>query len=313
MRVFKIYVGLPSLVQLKNEFPCVIITYFSLLFIYIRRLRFFDNHQEVRSMIYFIEAYLSQFASLYSPCAELLSTHALIHLYEQVSNFGCLSSHSLFMTESYLHHLHKLAHGNVALAQQMAHWHLVNRRLQTTKKFTSRLLETKKFPEDDFFNHNVKDQFEQAFKRCFVKYFGAVSVDSLEFYSRYQNGFITYHSISYSNRKDSSSYNVSVMNQTSARGSITAEIIFFFKFSNENFVFFKNLILSDLKFSSFIHTDDRIHEWNNYIDYYYYFVYTSSSLFGISSCTNIKRKCLLLPFDNKFSLCTDIELELEHD
>ena len=94
-------------------------------------------------MIYFIEAYSSQFASLYSPCTELLSTHALIHLYEQVSNFGCLSLHSLFMIESYLHHLHKLAHGNVALAQQMAHWYLVNRRLQTTKKFTSRLFETK--------------------------------------------------------------------------------------------------------------------------------------------------------------------------
>ena len=170
-----------------------------------------------------------------------------------------------------------------------------------------------KFPEDDFFNHNVKDLFEQAFKRCFVKYFGAVSVDSLKFYSHYQNGFITYHSISCSNRKGSSSYNVSIMDQTSARGSITTEIIFFFKFNNENFVFFKNLMLSDLKFSSFIHTDDRIYEWNNYIDYYYYFVNTSSSLFGISSCTNIKRKCLLLLFDNKFTLCTDIELELAYD
>ena len=72
-------------------------------------------------------------------------------------------------------------------------------------------------------------------------------------------------------------------------------------------------MLSDLKFSSFIHTDDRIYEWNNYIDYYYYFVNTSSSLFGISLCTNIKRKCLLLLFDNKFTLCTDIELELAHD
>ncbi|CAF4403867.1 unnamed protein product [Rotaria magnacalcarata] len=314
MRVFTLYVCLPSLVQLKNEFPAVIIAHFSLFFIYIRRLRFFDNQRDMESMIYFIEAYLDQYASLYSKCAELLSTHALIHLYEQSLNIGSLSSHSLFSTESYLHHLYKLAHGTVALAQQMAHWHTINRCLQATdNKFSSKLFETKKFLEKNFFNHNVKRQFKEEFKKCFVEYFGVESISSIKFYSRYQDGLIVYHSLSYTNKKKSSSYNVSIMNQSNARTSTTGQIIFFFEYNNGNFAFFKNLILSDIKFSSFIQTNDQVNQWNDYIDYYYYFVHTSSSSFNISLCTNINRKCLLLPFDNKFSLCTEIELELEHD
>ncbi|CAF1571165.1 unnamed protein product [Rotaria magnacalcarata] len=314
MRVFTLYVCLPSLVQLKNEFPAVIIAHFSLFFIYIRRLRFFDNQRDMESMIYFIEAYLDQYASLYSKCAELLSTHALIHLYEQSLNIGSLSSHSLFSTESYLHHLYKLAHGTVALAQQMAHWHTINRCLQATdNKFSSKLFETKKFLEKNFFNHNVKRQFKEEFKKCFVEYFGVESISSIKFYSRYQDGLIVYHSLSYTNKKKSSSYNVSIMNQSNARTSTTGQIIFFFEYNNGSFAFFKNLILSDIKFSSFIQTNDQVNQWNDYIDYYYYFVHTSSSSFNISLCTNINRKCLLLPFDNKFSLCTEIELELEHD
>ncbi|CAM4771130.1 unnamed protein product [Rotaria magnacalcarata] len=259
MRVFTLYVCLPSLVQLKNEFPAVIIAHFSLFFIYIRRLRFFDNQRDMESMIYFIEAYLDQYASLYSKCAELLSTHALIHLYEQSLNIGSLSSHSLFSTESYLHHLYKLAHGTVALAQQMAHWHTINRCLQATdNKFSSKLFETKKFLEKNFFNHNVKRQFKEEFKKCFVEYFGVESISSIKFYSRYQDGLIVYHSLSYTNKKKSSSYNVSIMNQSNARTSTTGQIIFFFEYNNGSFAFFKNLILSDIKFSSFIQTNDQV-------------------------------------------------------
>jgi hypothetical protein len=72
---------------------------------YIRRLRYFSDRNPICPMVYFIEAYLNQFASLYSRCYELISTHALIHLFEQALNLGSFSSHSLFSTESYLHHL----------------------------------------------------------------------------------------------------------------------------------------------------------------------------------------------------------------
>jgi hypothetical protein len=90
-------------------------------------------------MVYFIEAYLNQFASLYSRCCELMSTHALIYLFEQALNFGSLSSHSLFSTENYLHHLNKLAHGTVALGQQMTFWHTIDRCLQAKETNSLRI------------------------------------------------------------------------------------------------------------------------------------------------------------------------------
>ncbi|CAF1928317.1 unnamed protein product [Rotaria magnacalcarata] len=260
------------------------------------------------------KAYLSQFASSYSKCGELYSTHALIHLYEQSLSFGSLSSHSLLSTESYLHHLHKLAHGTISLGQQMAHWHMVDRHLQTSKiKFSATLFETKKFLEKTFFNYNVKDMFEEEFTKCFLEYFGIVPVDTIKYYSRYQSGLTIYHSISYSKRKTSSSYNVSIIDDSNAKRSITGQIIFFFEFNGKNFLFFKKLKLSDLKFSSFIQTNNELEQWSNFLNSYYYFVHSSSTLFDICLCTNIYRKCLLLPFDNKFSLCTEIELETEHD
>ncbi len=103
-----LYVCLSTLIHLQDKFPAVIVAHFSLLFIYIRRLRYFSDRNPIRPMVYFIEAYLNQFASLYSRCYELISTHALIHLFEQALNLGSLSSHSLFSTESYLHHLSQI-------------------------------------------------------------------------------------------------------------------------------------------------------------------------------------------------------------
>ena len=140
MRVFTLYICLPLLIHLKENFPAVIIAHFSLFFIYIRTLRYFQSWQQLFPMIYFIEAYLDQFESLYTRCAELMSTHALIHLFDQCLDHGSLSSHSMFSTESYLHHLSKLGHGSIAIAQQMAYWHTIDRYIHSkTVKFSSSL------------------------------------------------------------------------------------------------------------------------------------------------------------------------------
>ncbi len=85
------------------------------------------------------------------------------------------------------------------------------------------------------------------------------------------------------------------------------------KFNNKKFVFLRKLIPGNLKFSSFITTHNQVNQWDNDLDYYYYFVKCSSPSFDIPLCTDTKRKCLLLPFSNDLNVCTVIELELEHD
>jgi hypothetical protein len=166
---------------------------------------------------------------------------------------------------------------------------------------------------DNFFNYKTQYEFKEDFNRSFIDHFGIVPNGSIKFFSRYASGFIAYHWLSYTNRKNSSSYNVTIIVKSNAQRSSTAETIFFFQFNNKKFVFFRKLIPGNLKFSSFITTHNQVNQWDNDLDYYYYFVKCSSPSFDIPLCTDTKRKCLLLPFSNDLNVCTEIELELEHD
>ena len=97
LRTFLIYVGLPLLVRLRLTMPhClpeIYVYHFSLYFIYIRTLRHFLCRSEIQDMPMFIQEYLELFPSLYGPCRELYSTHALYHLWEQVEEHGGLAYH----------------------------------------------------------------------------------------------------------------------------------------------------------------------------------------------------------------------------
>ncbi|CAF1371378.1 unnamed protein product [Rotaria sordida] len=97
LRCFMIYTALPLLVKLclnvSNCFPQVYISYFVLLFIYIRLLRHFDDRDEIRKMSRHIHSYLNYFSSISDPCKELLSVHVLVHLWQQVQQHGGLAYH----------------------------------------------------------------------------------------------------------------------------------------------------------------------------------------------------------------------------
>ena len=122
-----------------------------------------------------------------------------------------------------------------------------------------------------------------------------------------------YHSLSYSKRKKCNSFTATIQDSSDFQKSATVEIIFFFRFCNEDFIFFRKLSRTTLKFSSFISTHDKGAQWNEYLDYYYYFAKRSSTLYDICRCDDIIRKCILLPFNENLQLCTEIELETEHD
>jgi hypothetical protein len=97
LRTFLVYVALPLLVRLRidvpNCFPEIYTFHFSLFFIYIRTRRHFSERSEIAEMGIFIQEYLTAFSSLYNPCKELFSVHALYHLQEQVEDHGGLAYH----------------------------------------------------------------------------------------------------------------------------------------------------------------------------------------------------------------------------
>ncbi len=97
LRCFMIYLALPLLVKLclnvKDCFPQVYISHFLILFIYIRVLRVFNDHSEIKNIFKFIHVYLEHFPRLHHSCREIYSVHALVHLWQQVEQHGGLALH----------------------------------------------------------------------------------------------------------------------------------------------------------------------------------------------------------------------------
>ena len=97
LRCFFMYAVLPILVKLRLNmpdcFPEVYLSHFSLLFIYVRVLRYYDDVRDINNMPVFIHAYLRHFSGLYNQCKELYSVHSLVHLWQQVKQHGALAYH----------------------------------------------------------------------------------------------------------------------------------------------------------------------------------------------------------------------------
>jgi hypothetical protein len=84
LRCFLIYTALPSLIKLRlnmpESFPEVYLSHFSLLFIYVRVLRYYEDARDVSNMPVFIHTYLRHFSSIYHQCKELYSIHSSFFL-----------------------------------------------------------------------------------------------------------------------------------------------------------------------------------------------------------------------------------------
>ncbi|CAF2631988.1 unnamed protein product [Rotaria sp. Silwood2] len=168
LRTFMVYVTMPVLVRLRlvmpRAFPEIYISHFSLLFIYIRVLRHFDDRDEVLQVPVFIDAYLRLFSSLYDKCKEIYSVHALCHLWQQVLDHGGLAYHSLFASESCLQHFAKLAHGSIALGEQISFWWSVFSQIQSKQVQYGPTLFTNEYLIDDtFFDFNMMQNYQQEF------------------------------------------------------------------------------------------------------------------------------------------------------
>ncbi|CAF2048278.1 unnamed protein product [Rotaria magnacalcarata] len=246
LRCFMNYVVLPLLVKLSldlpNSIPEVMISHFVILFIYIRTLRCFDNPDDIQAMARYIHVYLSYFAELYNPCKELFSVHALVHLWQQVAQHGSLAYNSLFASESCLHFFEKLAHGSVVLGCQMAYWWCIVRQISSKQtKYSIDLFTECKIIRDDFIDIGMVRIYEQEFDLIFYGTFNEFPCEPFKYYSRFKNGMILYHSLSYIRRGKSNSYTVRIENRRDSTQSIFyyGQLLFFFERENESFVFYK--------------------------------------------------------------------------
>lgn len=97
LRTCMLYIVLPIFIKLilnmKHSFPEVYLSHFIFLWIYVRTLRCYSNRNDIKHVSKYIHCYLYHFGRLYGTCRELYSTHALVHLWEQVQSHGGLAFH----------------------------------------------------------------------------------------------------------------------------------------------------------------------------------------------------------------------------
>ena len=219
----------------------------------------------------------------------------------------------MFGSESCLHGLYKLAHDTRRIAEQIAYWYTIHRSVHSMSVQHQTNTIVGDYLMDGYLNEAIIQKYKQQCENLFhLKY--SCSANIL-YRSRYKAGLIVYHSVSYSFRKQSSSFNIRINNNNRPKKKCFGKILFFFSFKAESFSFllFHPCSQSQL-FSSAIPVDEHLPFWSVYVDKFYYVADAKVNLFCILPCTALLSKCFFSSFcDNRFMVCTPIDNELEHD
>ncbi|CAF1331125.1 unnamed protein product [Adineta steineri] len=255
-------------------------------------------------------------AFVYDPCKELYSVHALVHLWEQVEQHGELAYHSLFASESCLHEFEKLAYDSTLLCEQISFWWCIFRQVRSKEvRYLAKSLNDEQLIVDNFFDDHSLKNYRQEFDLVFNQMFSQFPDLSFKYYSRYQYGLLVYHSMSYSRRKNSNSYTVCVVDESNPVELLLyyGQILFFFYVYDKPYLFLKRYVNSKNMFSSLMKPIEEVADWNIYVDRYYRVVRHSAFELVIVPCSTIVSKCIFFQLDSEFCICTQIELETEHD
>jgi hypothetical protein len=221
----------------------------------------------------------------------------------------------MFGSESCLHGLYKLAHGTKHLGEQIAYWYTIHRAIHSLSITNQPSVVHHGHLIDGYIDEQIIQQYQQQFDHAFFLKFSCMSDRSVVFRSRYKIGLITYHSLLYSFRKQSSSFNVCVSNSHCSKKKCFGEVVFFFSYQDELFLFLSSHPCSQSHlFSSAIPVDEHLPFWSDRIDSFYYLVHKNIDTFSILPCTALLSKFFFFPFhDGRFTVCTPIDNELEHN
>jgi hypothetical protein len=130
----------------------------------------------------------------------------------------------MFGSESCLHGLYKLAHGTRNIAEQIAYWYTIHRSVHSMSIQHQANGIIRDYLMDGYIDESIIQKYNQQFENLFYLKFSFSSDKSILFRSRYKKELIVYHSISYSFRKRSSSFNVCVTNSDCSKKSVLAKL-----------------------------------------------------------------------------------------
>ncbi|CAF2042228.1 unnamed protein product, partial [Rotaria magnacalcarata] len=315
IRIFLLYLSLPFIQYQTHYFPPLIVFHFSLYAIYIRTLCKFTDRQQIYDVRIFIENHLRRFKQFYTKSKELLSTHCNMHLWQQVIRHGALSATSMFGSESCLHGLYKLAHGTKNIGEQVAYWYTIHRHVHFISFPNQRDINHQGHFMDHYVDERVIQDYKVQYQNAFFRTFSCQLDEFVVYRSRYKIELIVYHSLSYSLKRKSSSFNVCVTNDNCPNGICYGTVVFYFTYRREMFLFLLYHPCSCTNtFSASIQVDEDLPMWSETVNRFYTLLDKSVVTFIILPCTSLRSKCFFFPSrDDRFIVCTPIDNELEHD
>ena len=221
----------------------------------------------------------------------------------------------MFGSESFLHGLYKLAHGTKDIGRQISYWYVISRAVHVQSRHNNLINNDRSRVLGSYMDESVIKHHTGHFFNTFLREFCCSPDDSVIFYSRYKIGFITYHSLAYSARKSSSSFNVCVDNGCCIKKICYGKIVLFFSYHDEMYLFLSlnPCSLSD-SVSSMIEVDEHLPMWHERVNIFFPLVVKSMNTFVILPISALRSKCFFFPSpDERFLICTSIDNEIEHD
>ena len=296
-RVFLSSIGLPYVLK---HLPPVVVSHFALYAMFVKLLHCPKSNEEIKLADKIIHLYCRTASLIYGETIELFSLHAHLYLPKQVLTHGGLCFTSAFYFESFISHLKKKAHGTCNLATQIAD--SINTSVVVAQP-TFKVLPPNSMNTIDI-NNIIFDKYRNDFLNVINLFVN--NVEEIQLFLRYNDLYITYHTILYDLRFNCSSHIISYKSSNSL--AQYRRSIVFFKHHKDYYLFIQKYESTKKQITDYLSIPDDLKEKLNEL----YPIKSLSQSFTIIPVTDIYHKCIEMKFDDYFFL-SDVLVDFEHD
>lgn len=288
--------------------------HFLLYYAFVKSLYFFTDDTKLNGVDLLFHQYHESLSRMYSKRSELATIHYHSHLFSQVISHGALCFTSCFPRESYLAYVLKLCKGKTHILNQLVTWYEISQNTHNhnfsscslSDIFSSETLSV------SFVDHSSIVSVHRDFAKCLQAFSACVS--DCVFYSRFNRGFVCFHSVCYSRRGHSISHFVSVQSSVCIRNDTCfASILFFFSLHNQHYIFVK---LFTCLARSLISKLSRpvVPLVKKIIDSYFNFFNEQIFSYEILPVSSIAKKVIRIPtLETNICSFACVDFEFEHD
>ncbi|CAF4418103.1 unnamed protein product, partial [Rotaria sp. Silwood2] len=289
-RLFVLYVGVPICV---SHLPPLYASHFVIYSMAIKLLHAPTTGGEIDFANQLIHYYCKTAPLVYDPSIELFSLHAHLHLPTQTAVHHGLAFTYAFSFESCIRHIKKKVHGTKHLASQIAYW----TDIECINKTTEFEIPSSAAVNEIQLNHTPIDPYRLILMNL-------VTIENQQhndiiFYKRYKDKFITCHTLLYDKPFNCVSYIISFKSDL---GVEYGNVILFYKYHDDYFIFVQKYQASNKKMSQFVTIPSEMHQKLDEL----YPLLTLRTDFTIIPIDSIRHKCIAVPFQDVF--CTMAEL-----